>query len=244
MLATVLQSFGDELNLLETDCLEHEMPVENGFRIRAKEVRAYLRSLKSLEQRIKPGQSFYRASAAITASRAAAFIMIYNSVEYATREALMELRSDIVVNGQGFDKVILHWRHEIVKAHFSDRLRQGTNFAEFLKNLAEFFPGKLDWNSTEKDLPFSGNIDHEEIFRFIGRIGYHWKPPKVSLGGTDLQLVRKMRNDLAHGLESFEAVGAQFTTDDIAEKFKRIREFMLSFLRMIGRYQTKRLYLQ
>jgi HEPN superfamily protein len=220
------------------------MSADAGFRIRAKEVRAYLRSLHSLEKNIRPGRSFYRATAAITASRAAAFIMIYNSVEYAAREALVELRSDITLNGSAFDKIILHWRQEIIKAHFYDRLRQGTNFMHFLNELTQFMPGRLDWNATERDLPFSGNIDHEELFRFVGRIGYRWKPPKVSLGGTDLQLVRKMRNDLAHGLESFESIGAQFTTDDITEKFDRIREFMVSFLRMVDRYKTKRLYLQ
>jgi hypothetical protein len=53
-----------------------------------------------------------------------------------------------------------------------------------------------------------------------------------------------MRNDLAHGVETFESIGAQFTTNDIAEKFYRIREFMLSFLRMMDRYKTRRLYLQ
>lgn len=171
-------------------------------------------------------------------------MMIYNLVEYATREALIELRSDIVANGGTFDTILLHWRPEIIKAHFLDRLRQGTNFADFLKDLSAFIPGRLDWNATEKDLPFSGNIDHEELFRFVRRIGYFWRPPRASLGGIDLQLVRKMRNDPAHGLESFEAVGAQFTTDDIVEKFDRIREFMLSFLRMMGRYQARQLYLQ
>ncbi|HTC04595.1 MAG TPA: MAE_28990/MAE_18760 family HEPN-like nuclease [Xanthobacteraceae bacterium] len=220
------------------------MSAETGFRTRAREVRGYLRSLKSLEQTIRPGRSFYRAAAAITASRAAAFIMIYNLVEYAAREALVELRGDITSRALGFERIKAHWQREIVKAHFYDRLRQGTNHMEFLSDVTDFIPGRLDWNDAANELPFSGNIDHEELFRFIGRIGYRWRPPRVSLGGADLQLVRKMRNDLAHGLESFEAVGAQFTTDDIADKFDRIREFMLSFLRMMDRYKSKQLYLQ
>jgi hypothetical protein len=170
--------------------------------------------------------------------------MIYNSVEYAAREALGELRGDITSRALEFERIRFHWRQEIIKAHFYDRLRQGTNHMEFLNDVTAFIPGRLDWNNTAHELPFSGNIDHEELFRFIGRIGYRWKPPKVSLGGADLQLVRKMRNDLAHGLESFEAVGAQFTTDEIAGKFSRIREFMLSFLRMMERYKTRQLYLQ
>ncbi|WP_315727633.1 hypothetical protein [Bradyrhizobium sp. SZCCHNS2015] len=219
------------------------MSAEAGFRTRAKEVRAYLRSLESLERTIRPGNSFYRATAAITASRASAFIMIYNSIEFAARESIVELRSEIVSRGGHFDKVLLHWREEIVRAHFYERLQQGTNFAAFIKDLVAFMPGKLDWNQRDEDLPFAGNIDHEEIFRFVKRIGYQWKPPRVALGGTDLQLVRKMRNDLAHGVESFEAIGGQFTTRDIVDKFERIREFMFSYLRMMDRYKARQLYL-
>jgi len=170
--------------------------------------------------------------------------MIYNAVEFAAREAIVELRSEIALHGGSFDKILLHWQEEIVRAHFYGRLQQGTNFAAFLKDLVTFMPGKLDWNQRTQELPFSGNIDHDELFRFVGRIGYKWTPPRASLGGTDLQLVRKMRNDLAHGIESFEAIGALFTTDDVVAKFERIRDFMFSFLKMIERYRSRQLYLQ
>jgi hypothetical protein len=214
-----------------------------GFRTRAKEVRAYLRSLQSLEQvHNAPGRGFYRAAAAITASRASSFIMIYNCVEYATREVLVELRDDIQQNAGSFDSLIAYWREEIILARFHERLKQGTNYVDFLRELTAFFPGNLDWGSAKQEMPFSGNIDHERIFRFVVRIGYRWRPPRVSLGGSDLELVRKMRNDLAHGRDSFEAVGALYSTQDIIDKFERIKEFMLSFIKMMERYRAKQLY--
>jgi hypothetical protein len=170
--------------------------------------------------------------------------MIYNSVEHAVREALVALRSDIEASGRDFESVIVFWREEIIRANFFERLQQGTNHVDFLKDVTTFIPGKLEWrNNTKSDLPFAGNIDHEELFRFARRIGYRWVPPARSLGGSDLQLVRKMRNDLAHGHESFEVVGAQFTTQDIIDKFERIRHFMLSYIRMIERYRARQLYL-
>jgi hypothetical protein len=219
------------------------MPAEGGFRIRAKEVRAYLRSLQSLEDKHKrPGRGFYRASAAITASRASAFIMIYNCVEYAAREAVVELREDIQSNAGAFDVVVAHWQEEIVRAHFYDQLRQGTNYVDFLKEVTAFFPGRLDWSHAKRELPSRGNLDQNELFALVRRIGYRWRPPKKSLGGSDLQLIRQMRNDLAHGQESFETVGAQYTTQDIIEKFERVRYFMLSFLKMLARYRVRRLY--
>lgn len=221
------------------------MSANIGFRVRAKEVRAYLRSLQSLENKHRePGRGFYRAAAAITASRASAFIMIYNCVEYAAREAIIELRDDIQSNGGAFDSIGGHWQEEIIRAQFHHRLRQGTNYIDFLKDVTSFFPGRIDWHTARRDLPSRGNLDQVEIFQLVRRIGYRWRPPKSSLGGSDLQLVRQMRNDLAHGQESFEQVGALYTTKDIIEKFERIRNFMLSFLRMLERYKSRRLYLR
>jgi len=103
-------------------------------------------------------------------------------------------------------------------------------------------PGQLTWKSESHELPFPGNIDQSELLRFVKRIGYRWKPPKRSLGGTDLNLIRQMRNDLAHGKQTFEDVGALYSTQDIVEKFDRIREFMISFLRAVDRYKVKQLY--
>lgn len=219
------------------------MAAATEFRARAKEVRAYLRSLQSLEKtHSTPGRGFYRATAAITASRASSFIMIYNCVEHAAREVLVELRDDIQHNAGTFDVLIEYWREEIIRAHFHERLRQGINYADFLRELSAFFLGCLDWGNSKQEMPFSGNIDQQKMFRFVGRIGYRWRPPKASLGGSDLELIRKMRNDLAHGRDSFESVGALYSTQDIIEKFDRIKKFMLSFIAMMDRYRTRQLY--
>jgi hypothetical protein len=214
------------------------------FDERAKSVRSYLISLRALEKSHGiAGQGSFVASATLAASRAAAFIMIYNCVEFAAREALVEIRSDIAAGAIQFVTLKDHWREEIVRAHFYDRLQQGTNHVTFLKEIAKFMPGRVDWLRSTTELPFPGNIDNEEILRLVKRIGYHWRPPKKALGGVDLQLVRKMRNDLAHGLETFEAIGSRYSANDILQKFDRIKAFLSSFIRMLERYRTKQLYL-
>ncbi|MBS0363722.1 MAG: hypothetical protein JSR98_20300 [Proteobacteria bacterium] len=219
------------------------MTVEARFRLRAVEVSEYLKSLHSLERtHATPGRSFYRATAAITASRASAFIMIYNCIEYGAREALVALRQEILTSGGAFTALRDYWQDEIARAHFRDRLTQGTNHEALMRDVARFAPGVVDWRSDLHRLPFPGNVDNEELLRLITRIESAWRPPKSCLGGSDLVLVRQMRNTLAHGVETFEAVGSQFSTQDIIEKFRRIRTFMVSLIKGLERYRAQRHY--
>lgn len=220
-----------------------QMCVEERFRVRARDVSEYLRSLQSLERlHHVPGRRFYRATAAITASRASAFIMIYNCIEFGAREALVELRQEILANVGSFAALKDYWREEIARAHFRDRLTQGTNYEGLIRDVARFVPGVVDWRSDLHRLPFTGNVDNEELLRFVTRIGSPWRPPRSCLGGSDLALIRQMRNTLAHGTETFETVGSQFSTQDMTEKFRRVRTFMVSLIRGLERYRMNRQY--
>ena len=224
-------------------CLALRMSVEDRFRRRAQDVSEYLKSLKSLERSHgKPGRGFYRATAAITASRASAFIMMYNCVEYGARDALVALRQDILASGHGYAALRDYWQEEITRAHFFDRLVQGTNHAHLVRDLARFAPGVVDWKADLQRLPFAGNVDNEELLRLIRRIESQWRPPRSSLGGSDLVLIRQMRNELAHGAETFEAIGSQFSTQDVIEKFGRVRTFMISLIKGLEQYRHKQLY--
>lgn len=221
------------------------MSLEKDFRERARLVMAYLRSLKSLEKmHSRPGRRFYRTAATITASRAASFIMMYNCVEFAVRELAMAIRREIVLQDCQFGLLKKHWKEEIAKAHFHERLAQGTNHIDLLEDFVAFTPGVVDWRAELGRVPFPGNVDNDRLFQFVKKIDHKWRPPPSSLGGTDLYLIRQMRNDLAHGHETFEAVGANYQTQDIIIKFERVRTFMISFIRSLERYKEQRLFLQ
>jgi hypothetical protein len=122
----------------------------------------------------------------------------------------------------------------------------GVNFESFLKDVSVSSPFSPAWLKDEKylqTLPFAGNINHEQLIGLAKRIGAkNWKPPKSSLGGSDLELVRKMRNELAHGDETFENVGGQYSINDISDKLVRIRLFMCSYIKMLDRHRAREAY--
>lgn len=214
------------------------------FLARAKAVRAFLASLKKLET-TKYSRDTYQRASALAASRASAFIMMYNCVEYALRECTSELRQEMVAKVSKFSDLKQHWQFDIVRVHFHDRLAQGgSQHLAFLKDVTEFIPGKVSWKKEGASLPFAGNVDQDALFKLVKLMEYKWRPPKASRGGQDLDLLRRTRNDLAHGNESFEAVGGRYTADDLKERFARIQSFTLAFIEMFERYQAKQLYLR
>lgn len=222
------------------------MAIEQNFRKRARETRAYLRSLQDIESRLQNGRGFYRAPKAVAASRAAAYIMIYNCVEYAVREAVVSVRHHVRDNVADLSSLKVYWREDIVRAHFQSRLTQGGEHVQLISDISAFLPGKVSWKSAknEKAIPFNGNIDHERLIEFLHKIGAkRFRPPQGTLGGSDLFTVRNIRNDLAHGDEGFEEVGSQVTTQDLIEKLERIRAFVIAFITCIERYRDRQHYL-
>jgi hypothetical protein len=218
--------------------------IEADFRKRLNAVSFYLRSLSDVEKR-QQGKSglFYRAQPALAASRAASFIMIYNCVEYGLKEALTQVKQEAAAKVVTFEELIEYWQHEIVKHRYGQKLSDGINFESFLIDVRRSMPIKPATLKDTRALPFSGNINHEKLIELARKIGdKQWKPPKASLGGSDLELVRKARNDLAHGDETFENVGSQYSIQDIAEKLNRIRLFMCSYIKMLDRYRTNARY--
>ncbi len=224
------------------------MSLERDFNKRLNEVSFYLRGLSDLEKSVgAPGRGFYRSTATLAASRAAAFIMIYNCVEFAIREAVVDLRKHIKSARPNFEVIASYWQDEILRAHFRKKLHEGANHISLLEEFRKFIPGRLDWPGAGmiEKLPFPGNIDHARLIKFAKDIGAKgWRPPIRSLGGVDLAIVKDARNDLAHGDETFENIGANYSVRDIADKLKRIRLFVSSFIRMMERYKAMNSFMQ
>lgn len=222
------------------------MSIEAEFRTRLKETRAYLRSLRDIEGRLlKPGRGFWRAAKTVTASRAAAYVMLYNCIESAIRSSVIETREHIVANVPDHTRLTTYWRKEILKAHFRRRLRDGVDFDSLLEDLAKFEPSNVSWNDQGQKLPFAGNVTQSRIIDFLKRIGgQKWKAPPRTAGGNDLTSICGRRNDLAHGDETFEDVGKACSTQDLIDMSERVRIFMVRFIRHMDRYRAKQHYLK
>lgn len=137
-----------ELSMSETSSWETEMLVEKELRERAKDVRAFLKSLKDIEDKITMNSKlFYRPQDMVQASRAASFIMMYNCVELAIADSLSEARDNIEASGKTFSELKPHWQRELIRYSFKQKLESGCNFEDLLEDFRMFIPGKVQWGA-------------------------------------------------------------------------------------------------
>ncbi len=221
------------------------MSVEDEFRLRVRDVRTYLRSLQDIEVKLgRPGRTFYSAASALNASRASVYIMIYNCIEFGLAASVSSIRETIHNGDYHFQDIKDYWQNDLLRTNFGDKLRQGTNHAQFIQELSEATKSNAKWKSISRDLPSSGNIDQTQILRMREQLECTWRIPKHTLGGSDLNLIRKRRNDLAHGEETFLNIGSSSDTLTLIAQLERIKKFFSSFLRMLERYQERHLFLR
>lgn len=222
------------------------MTISKDFVRRLDDAECFLGLLKAHEKRLKRNK---RSSAedgrAILIGRASIYLIVYNAIEYSIRSSFLEIRSRIQEEAVAFSAATEFWRQDVVQSKFLKKMQDGTNHGQAVVDIVGMIGADLRWHRERIDQPpTSGNFGQKAAIDLARSIPLAWTPPASAKGGIDLETVRAKRNDLAHGLDSFEAVGRTTNTEDIADALARIRIFMVSLLDAIERYQNSRGYLR
>ena len=215
------------------------MSILNTIRTRINQTDDFLSHLKAIERENALGIKLYGDLSTIATARASIYIMIYNIAEFALSHCIQDIRTHISENVDDIGRLHSFWKTDIVNSHFKNALSQGTKHTNHIEAIVNFLPGRIEWGNGLDEIPFAGNIDSQTFFRFIKSIDHKWTPPKSTLGGLELDAIRKKRNDLAHGRESFEAIGSTVSTDELKQTLHRIEKFVTSFVRCLDTYTAK-----
>jgi len=199
------------------------------FNRRAKEVRSYIRMLRHVEEQQTspiapaPPTKLTLDSSLVQTMKASVYLLLYNLVESTINQCLQAVGDAIRDEGATYRKLNAKWRKAWVK-HLGQtsasigpekRLDAALSLCDHLVNdlVIEFTPtantGNLDDRRIE-DVASSYGIQlsirktvrtavKREVFNDEGALG----------------LVRRKRNSLAHGLESFAECGRGSSTPDL-----------------------------
>lgn len=209
------------------------------------EIGQILEVLREMERRQRDNRrSFYQKSRMIAASKAAIYIMFYNSIEAAMRALMLDVRTKMQHEGVPFYQAAEFWRLDAIQSRFLHKMASGTNHGNILSAIAPMAGAPISWASEDLDrLPFSGNFGQGSAIDLVKDLALGWKPPAGTLGGNDLENIRERRNALAHGLETFYEAGSQITASGLSEILSRVRTFMSSYVLALEHYAQQKKYI-
>jgi hypothetical protein len=170
--------------------------------------------------------------------KANGFLLLYNLVESTMRNAIEAIFDELTNQTISFDQ--LRPKIKII----------------VLQNLKNRSPNKihLQINQISTDIItatfnreelFSGNVDAKLIKEIAEKSGFSYKTEFTKTkNGQNLVVVKSNRNDLAHGVKSFEEVGGDNAIEELLEIKDEVIEYLRQILENIKTYLNNQEYLE
>ena len=217
------------------------------FNIRAKDVDDYFIFLDSLEKQttqlaVLDSAGKYQIQnldpELAKTLKANGFLLLYNLVESTMRNAIEAIFEEFKNKSISFDQL----KPEIKLI--------------VLQNLKNRSPKKIyltiNQLSTdiitatfEREELFSGNVDARLIKEIADKYGFSYQTDFAKTkNGQNLVVIKSNRNDLAHGIKSFEEVGRYQTIEELLEMKEEVVEYLVQILENIRDYLDNEEYLE
>ncbi|MEZ2226354.1 MAE_28990/MAE_18760 family HEPN-like nuclease [Microcoleus sp.] len=217
------------------------------FNTRAKDVDDYFIFLESLEKQTTQLAVFDPAGTYKIQSldpelaktlRANGFLLLYNLVESTMRNAIEAIFEELKNKAISFDN--LKPKIKIV----------------VLQNLKNRSPKKIHLTinqistdiitaTFEREELFSGNVDARLIKEIAEKYGFSYQTDFAKTkNGQNLVVIKSNRNDLAHGIKSFEEVGGDQAIEELLEIKEEVVEYLTQILQNIRDYLDNEEYLE
>jgi hypothetical protein len=205
-------------------------PLRTAFESRVAEAEKFFSLLTAPE-----ATSWARAAipdGALPMLKATAFLVLYNIAEASMRDGISAIYDALENARVSFDDLCPELKRVVasnLRQHSDENI---SDFAELAKDAVykTFDAGRI----------FSGNVDAKEIRRTAKAYGFR----KPSADGSDLLVIKRARNDLAHGNKTFIEVGREHTVEEILRMKSNAIEYLRCAALQIEAYIQEREYLQ
>ena len=216
------------------------------FDQRVKEIELYFVALKALDEKsLQSSDEPYFNSEFIKILKANTIIIIYNLVESTVTGAFTEIYDKIKEDNLTYCDVST----KIQQIWFSFKFRQVydphahyISYKDQALKIAESLLNKEAIEFDRKATSISGNLNAQKIRNICTEHGISFVAPRKSQGGKQLEKVKNLRNELAHGSSSFAECGRDLTYEDLLQIKDETVCFLKGFLEGIQSYYDDEKY--
>jgi hypothetical protein len=222
-------------------------PVRVDFEKRVAEIEAFFGHLKDVEVLKASKFTTLRRSQAEANKiielekilKANVFLLLYNLVESTIRQSLVAICDAVATEALSYSEL----QEQIQQLWIQTKHRNFQNLGTAaIFSVLRGLPEEIVLLSFEQKLASGGNLDARKIRELAGQYGFSAEPHYRANNGASLFQIRKRRNDLAHGLESFAECGRQYSIQDLISMKQEAVVYLRSILRNITRYVQEKQY--
>jgi hypothetical protein len=218
-------------------------PLLDEFKLRKVEVDLWFGVLRSQEARATGRRKSNAAEAKFKLLKAGTFLVLYNLTEATVRVCVDALWDRVRENGV----CVADLKAEIRETWVGSRFRRAANAfsasgktyrdeaLSILRDVLEHKPAEARFRT----LGGGGNLDQVSILEICRAHCLKFRPPRKSWAGADLTAIKTRRNQLAHGLMTFDEVGASYTVKELGNIRSRTVTYLESFVRQFDRYVSR-----
>lgn len=229
--------------------------VKLDFQERCDEINRYFEFLEKIITRsgkilYSDGKSENIDSILIKTLKANGFLLLYNLAESSIKQAIQAIFEEIIKDNVKYEDAKEEIRKEFVK--FMKKVN-ANDFVFSVNNLSEDL---ISYCLSVKQQPtdtqpqyikelFSGNVHADTVRKLAEKYGFSFATnPRLTNNGRALQTVKDKRNDLAHGVFSFQAIGKDYTIEDLIKMKKQVLAYLEQILDNIEQYINKKEFLK
>lgn len=171
-------------------------------------------------------------------------LMLYNLVEACIVSGMMEIYENLRNDECSYNSVIREvqvlWSNYKINEIYGPATQRST-YENRVQQIIESIISNSPISLTKDTLGISGNLDARKICSICDkhRIRY-----ALQNNGASLELVKRHRNDLAHGDVSFSECARDLPIDDLERIMDEVLVFLDDILRGMKQYYDEKLYIR
>lgn len=177
--------------------------------------------------------------------KANSFLLIYNLVESSITDGFLAIYRELENKNISYDKARGEFQEIWLNYHYNKVFDKHANFDSYqktAKSLIELVLTQATIKLDRKAIGISGNLDADQIRLICDKHGVSKHVDSNCKGGVNLNLIKQMRNALAHGSLSFLECGRDYSETSIKEYKDEAVIFVRSILQNMKDYIDSGLY--
>lgn len=170
--------------------------------------------------------------------KANVFLLLYNLVESTIINSIKAIVNSVVDEHLTYDQISEEIKH-LWARHTVSGVKDISQFTKKIQDVADKIVTKELLSLTHECINISGNIDAQKIRNIAKQVGW-----EVTQDGRELLIIKKKRNNLAHGELTFVDIGKDYSIKELTNIKDKTVAYLTDVLTKVEAYISNKRYLK